>query len=767
MFRIPASLLILSFFLLSYGTACAQQFRGWNKEQTPEFYIRTFIQTSDTNGLSKALTAINQNRTLLTDGMAQLLRKAEKVAEKEHNAYLANIYSLLITYYLREDDRPKYLEYLLLEYHRLSQTGQMREMMWLLVDIGNLFLIEHDYNQAGDFYKEAEGIARKRKEQHALNVIYLNYGLIAENKKQYPQALEYYRKASRTGHQRGTPDMRAMNYACIAGAYALLAVPDSVMHYAQLAEERYAAMKPEDQEFHEDLPSIINRTYADYHVLLGQNERALEYLQKAKNYALIRQIDYEYQANVYREAAVLYKMKKYSEGIRLLKGMLDFNESKGLFSEQKRTWEQIAEGYTKMNDYRHAAEALDNYRLVSDSLEKVSYNSELNLMRTITKVYQKDMNLSKARRLIDLKELRSRQQDRERNISYAIVGILVILIATLLGFYMKIRSNKQKLEILHDRLLRQNNKIVENAVELERSNEIRDRLFSVIAHDLRNPLNRLLVEFSLLEKALPDRATANATNTLRETISLFESLLLWSKMEDKTTIYSPVKTETAEQIGKIIHFFEPDASAQNITLLSPDQNFIVFADPNILQTMLRNLVSNAINAIGQNGSIIISQQEFEGMVRLTISDTGPGFPDETIRKFYSDEESKSVQANGFGLMLCKVLARISRWAIDISNDEHGAHVRILIPLYRQRAAQETVKSSDQLALPSAWKHKLSPLLAFKHYQTSDIRKFLRSLGMIDDEDTRQWVVHLEIAVHEANAGLFIKLLDMLEETPDQ
>jgi|GEM_PF-3459241 len=764
---LPTAVLLFSFTIFQWFTSfCHEQpLHGWQNKSSPESYVRKFIASSDTTGFENALKAINLNFVrLMTPTMVKLLLEGEKVAEKKHQKFLPGIYSLLRTYYLEKGDHSKNLEYSLREYHMISKAGKKAEMLWLLIDIGNLFFYERDYHQAGDFFREAEGIATRKGDKYALTVINLNYGLLAERTGRLREALQYHFQSVFFRKQTGNPKVLASNYIYIAGIYYLLNKPDSVIFYTRLAEDHYYHKGTEDGDLQTYLPSVLNKSYANYYLMLGKYDIAMEFLEKAKKHCIEHRLVYDYRDCVYSEAILYSNIKQYKKSIQLLTEILAFDKKNGVLHGQEEVYTLLVKSYKKLGDYKKATEALQNYNLIRDSIDKRGYHSQLNLMRTITSVYKKDQQLNENQQQLELKEIRNRQRLRERNTSYLILGIFAASKILLLIFFLKLIRNKKKLQRFHDKLVQQNNKIVENTMELEKSNEIRDRLFAVIAHDLRNPLNRVLMEFSVLEKSLPANAASNAMITLKETINLFESLLLWSKMDDKQTIYSPGRVELGQALGKIFHFFKTEVNARNISLKADDANLVAFADQNVLQTVLRNLVSNAVNAMGENGEIEIRQRDLnDGCMELTVTDSGPGFPEAIIRKFYSEKETKSLESKGFGLMLCKTLAKISHWTIDISNNPAGgAIVRISMPLYKERKTLQSCKPVGQLVLSPKWREKLAPVRSYQYYQISEIRKFIRSLGEIEEEDPQVWVSYVEAAVHEGSAEQFRELLVVLE-----
>lgn len=204
--------------------------------------------------------------------------------------------------------------------------------------------------------------------------------------------------------------------------------------------------------------------------------------------------------------------------------------------------------------------------------------------------------------------------------------------------------------------------------ELQTSNAEKDKFFSILAHDLRGPMNGFLgltgiladeVE-SLSADELKEIATtmrASADNVYR----LIENLLEWSKMQRGTISFEPKSLFIRSSLTKSLELMKDSAHKKNIELLIriPDP-LVVFADIHMLETIFRNLVSNAIKFTYEGGSVeIAAEKESAEVIRFSIKDDGIGIGADLLDKLFLLTENKNRKgtrgepSTGLGLMLCK------------------------------------------------------------------------------------------------------------------
>lgn len=206
----------------------------------------------------------------------------------------------------------------------------------------------------------------------------------------------------------------------------------------------------------------------------------------------------------------------------------------------------------------------------------------------------------------------------------------------------------------------------ENQQQLKAINDTKDKLFSIIAHDLRNPIGTL--KMFLEELTNPDEErTPEEQNQflglLREmatkAFNLLENLLVWARSQRGTIEYRPGPTGLAATVNSIAELYQPAARDKG-TVISLDipPSLSLLCDPDMLHTILRNLVGNAVK-FTQKGTILISARSLGSMAEISVADSGMGMPAEVADSLFnkvlmveSQPGTRGEKGSGLGLMIC-------------------------------------------------------------------------------------------------------------------
>jgi PAS domain S-box-containing protein len=213
------------------------------------------------------------------------------------------------------------------------------------------------------------------------------------------------------------------------------------------------------------------------------------------------------------------------------------------------------------------------------------------------------------------------------------------------------------------------NKLKRYAEELQETNRSKDKIFSLLAHDLRSPFNGIL-GFS---KVLFDEAEDLSREEIREYIgyvytasknvyNLIENLLNWSKIQTGRIQFQPIRLDLYEEIFKVINLYTTMAIEKKIKIINivPVNSFI-YIDQNLLNSLLQNLISNSIKFTGTGGKVVISYNQKSDYTEITVEDNGIGISEDNLSKLFKIEAQFSTsgtnneQGSGLGLVLCKEL----------------------------------------------------------------------------------------------------------------
>ncbi len=204
---------------------------------------------------------------------------------------------------------------------------------------------------------------------------------------------------------------------------------------------------------------------------------------------------------------------------------------------------------------------------------------------------------------------------------------------------------------------------------LKESNQTKDKLFSIIAHDLKNPFNTLVAMSNLLMSEIEagNKETAlELTKAIQEAAmsgyALLVNLLEWTRLQSKRIVVLPMPVTLRTLILGNIQLLKATAHHKNITIQYDDsQDFSLVSDSNILNTILRNLIGNAIKYTYPQGHIEISVVPHLSGYRLSVKDDGVGIPPEVLSNMFRVDNLKSTRGTcdeggtGLGLILCEEL----------------------------------------------------------------------------------------------------------------
>lgn len=216
------------------------------------------------------------------------------------------------------------------------------------------------------------------------------------------------------------------------------------------------------------------------------------------------------------------------------------------------------------------------------------------------------------------------------------------------------------------------------AEELHELNATKDKLFSIIAHDLRGPILNIKLTLDLL---LNNRITQPEKqkdillllhNTSTSTYYLLENLLSWARSQKNEISFNPNQQELLPVIKEVISLLNATAAIKEVKLINDvEKSQTAYFDEDLIRTVIRNLISNAIKFTASGGSVIISSERKEGTLEVAISDTGVGISEEDMAKLFkitthfSKYGTAKEKGQGLGLILCKELI-----------EKHGGNIRI-------------------------------------------------------------------------------------------
>ena len=314
----------------------------------------------------------------------------------------------------------------------------------------------------------------------------------------------------------------------------------------------------------------------------------------------------------------------------------------------------IAEAYSLKGDWKEAFKFALMSMELRDSLSKDARFNQIKNLQILYEIGEtkKENN--------DLKiELNT------KNLFMMFFGITIILICLLVLILLSKRNQQIRLNQI---LNKKNEEISIQRDNLNELNQTKDKLFSIIAHDLRGPIGNTSSFLEVLTENEGEFTKEQLLENLillkdssKATFKLLENLLTWARTQKGEIEFNPVPNDLFKVVQSNIDLFASNAENKKILILNNlDQNLIFSFDSDMINTVVRNLINNAIKYTREEGQITISAKKVDIKIEISVNDTGIGIDSETAKKLFTSdlkpnkkEGTKGEKGTGLGLILCK------------------------------------------------------------------------------------------------------------------
>lgn len=247
---------------------------------------------------------------------------------------------------------------------------------------------------------------------------------------------------------------------------------------------------------------------------------------------------------------------------------------------------------------------------------------------------------------------------------------------------IKIRKQNEELLVLNASL---EEKVKERTAELVIANASKDKFFSIIAHDLRNPFNALfgLTDFLIdnwqdIDEATKIELIKDLQTSSKLTFNLLQNLLDWSRSQTGQITVRAVDLDANKLVQETIGVLKKQAGNKCINV----KNFIpestmCFADPNMVSTIFRNLISNSIKFSNHGGKIDVNAVTIDGHYEFCLEDNGIGMDNDTREKLFRITEkvkrpgTDNEEGTGLGLILCREFVEKNGGAIRVESKQNS------------------------------------------------------------------------------------------------
>jgi len=581
---------------------------------------------------------------------------------------------LIGIYYDSKSDYSSAIDYFRKSLKLFQELGNKSGISYSINSIGLAYMYQGDYPKALEYLQKSLKIKEELSDKRGISLSYHNIGVIYTKEKDYPKALEYFQKSLKIKEELG--DKIGISNSCIGIGFIYLYQGDypKAMEYFQKSLQISVEIGSKS-----GISSCYNYI-GEVYKTQGDYSKALKYYQKSLkiNVETGRK---ESEALSYKELGSLYfKQKKTKEAYNFSKKAYMMAEEIGDAELIMGSAEILAKSSEALGLYKEAYSYHVIFKVMNDSL----YNEE-NIKKITGLEYQ--YKYEKEKQTIEHEQQKkdaiyAEKAKRQKMVTLAfILGFILmtsLALAVLLYFMQKRKANKlltlqkKQIEETNEELIKQNEEIQTFAYDLEKANKTKDKFFSIIAHDLKGPFSVVLgfsdillenhKEYDDLERETYIRYIKDSSD---KTYKLLENLLTWAKSQTGRIEFTPEKINIEELITDIILLLEEPAKNKEIKLISnTENNLTVNVDENMINTIIRNLVSNAIKFTPKGGNITIkshttTDENSQQFVEIIVKDSGIGIPPEVQSELFkistniSTKGTDNEDGTGLGLILCK------------------------------------------------------------------------------------------------------------------
>ncbi|BDX38684.1 hypothetical protein CYCD_20390 [Tenuifilaceae bacterium CYCD] len=482
----------------------------------------------------------------------------------------------------------------------------------------NLCWRSNDTDNAIVYFGKALSNAKKIGNTNGIKAIYTNLGLIYSDKANHKLAFENYSEALTESRKLGKQFDIAASLLNLSNEQIDLG--DYSGAEKNLSEVQKIAQETNDQK-------ILKNCYFNYNKLyekLGNQPKAAEY------FNLFAMLTKKIQSEELKEKEL---------------------KAKELVDSAGRVVQQIS-----------AEKSFTDKKLAETNQELKLKENTLKEVERITQEQQMQIDL-----LNTEMELRNAQLMHQKLLQKVYIGLIVIslLFASLIFYaYTEKKKANRLLQEKNHEILSQKEEITEQANQLRDLNALKDKVFSIIAHDLRSPLFSLITMLNIAKEGLFTEESfktiiGELSINVNHTTSLLENLLTWARNQMHGTKVNSVNFDLNELISSRLKMLEDRATQKELSIVNQlKDNVFVHADKDMTEIVFRNIVSNAIKFCNAGDKIRIWNTVGDGIVTICVEDTGVGILPDVMQKLFGTQISstpgtRNEKGTGLGLILCK------------------------------------------------------------------------------------------------------------------
>lgn len=520
--------------------------------------------------------------------------------------------------YRRMGDNSTALPYHLKALELAQQINNEYNISYALNCLGNVYYLTEEYDKSMEHFRKSYKLDIKNNNLLGISINLNNIGNVFRQKKAYDSALRYYEKSLEI-------NKKIKNYKGIAICF-------------------------------DDLGMIYLKS-KDYVKALSYLKQALQILNSSK--------DKIYVATIYMHLGEVYiDNKQPQKAIYYLETSIEMAKNIKAKRVIQDSYKHLSTVY---HDMGNETKSLETYKIFMSYKDTLMTEEKTTQMAYLQAKFDNESKNREIKSLQQEQELQEAKFFNQKIIGIALFTVLLISFFVSILLFQKNSEKQLQNKQLHTQqvdLMQQKNKIQLQKDELDKANLVKDRLFSIIGHDLRSPFNTIKGFIAVLKAGglSPDEIQSVAgamEQQLNYTLNLLNNLLYWSwsQMQGITANPSDFYVNTIFETN--VAMLLPNAQKKHIELrYTIDKKLKVKADENMTDTVIRNLLANALKFTYHNGEVIISYVDDTDRYIFCISDTGVGMNELQMANLFGIKANSTIgtayeKGTGLGLQICR------------------------------------------------------------------------------------------------------------------
>ena len=588
-----------------------------------------------------------------------------------------------------------------------KKTGYKKGMADSYRNIGRANTISGNYMKSFDLFYKALAINERMNDSLSMGKNYASIGIVHFYQEDFDKALSYCKKALKIYKTENYEIGLARIYNNIGLIYSDFNKLDSAEIYYNKTIE--FAQKTGDLKIETSALGNIARNY----MIKNNFKKAVKILlkmpekEKLINNKTILSITYANIAIAYlnigdKEINQNKKNVFYVNSLKYNKMALENAVQLNSNSLRAYAYQGLTDVYKAMHDYKNAFESLEHLSSLNDSIFNQEKTEAIANTEAKYKNEKKQLiieNLQKEKRADD-----AIIQKKNTIILVIIIGFLAVLVLSLF-LYKLYRSKKQALILLDEKnkdillqkeeIAAQRDKISEIAFELKKTNRTKNKLFSIIAHDLKNPFQGIIGFSEMIKKQAEKKNLEEIAkfsdyifNVSKQTYKLLDNLLNFTRSQIGLIKYYPEIFSVKKIVEEGILLAQSNAKVKGVKLINEINNTIkVYADESMMNTVFRNLISNAVKFTKKGGFVKVTAETTNNEAVIKIIDNGIGIKETDIPKLFKADLNFSTfgtqneKGTGLGLVVCKDFIVKNGGTVSVeSKVGEGSIFTVILPL---------------------------------------------------------------------------------------